>query len=142
MIDVDYFKLYNDEYGHVRGDECLRSLAFAVSKVVARPTDCIARYGGEEFVVVLPNTDAKGMKFIAQKIQKTVSLLNIKHEKSPHELVTVSIGGVITQSTNHAEELLSEADKNLYRAKASGRNKIFLSEDVDRIAQLGSIQTP
>ncbi|AGX43142.1 GGDEF domain-containing protein [Clostridium saccharobutylicum] len=126
MIDVDFFKNYNDNYGHVLGDECLKLVIQAISKELYHPENFIARYGGEEFVVLLPNTDDKGAIILAEKIVESVFSYKIPHCASKNcSYITVSIG--VTTLTNFEEEnalnLLNGADKALYLAKKNGRNQ-------------------
>lgn len=130
MMDIDFFKQFNDSYGHIAGDDCLRQVATAISKVSQRPGDLVARYGGEEFVALLPATDANGALFIAEKIQHVIKELAIPHASSAvSPAVTLSIGVVtsIPQLQNKATNLLEAADQNLYEAKRSGRNRIVNS---------------
>lgn len=125
MIDVDFFKLYNDHYGHPEGDACLRHIAHAIRGCMQRPYDMAARYGGEEFVCVLPKTDADGAAFIASQIQGKVQELALLHAKSTvSDIVTVSMGVVCTvpgQVINEDADMLTAADKQLYKAKSEGR---------------------
>ncbi|MFM7408375.1 MAG: diguanylate cyclase domain-containing protein [Cuspidothrix sp.] len=126
LFDVDYFKRYNDTYGHQLGDECLIKLAQTLQKVVSRSADLIARYGGEEFVVILPNTNTKGAMVIAQKIHSAIQYLAIPHRASEvSNTVTISLG--ITTELPNSElsptGLIQQADKALYRAKQLGRNQ-------------------
>lgn len=126
MGDIDNFKLYNDTYGHAGGDECLKSVAKGIEKMLNRPGDFCARYGGEEFIIILPDTDLKGAMKIAEDIRSNVLGLNIPHEKSlPIQRVTISLG-VATKESGTAlshEELLKMADDALYLAKEKGRNR-------------------
>ncbi|MDU0353220.1 diguanylate cyclase [Paraglaciecola aquimarina] len=92
MLDVDWFKLYNDYYGHLQGDDCLRQIADSIKEVVQRPTDVAIRFGGEEFLCVLPETDLAGVEHLAQALLKSVLDLKIPHAKSPLNIVTVSVG--------------------------------------------------
>lgn len=126
LLDIDYFKKYNDTYGHSRGDDCLKIVAQALNKVITRKGDFIARYGGEEFAVVLPGTDNTGANIIANKMLKTVQELKIPHEKSVNGIVTISIGvttgfRIHTQSWNN---YFKKADEALYMSKNNGRNQI------------------
>jgi diguanylate cyclase (GGDEF)-like protein/PAS domain S-box-containing protein len=124
MLDVDHFKRYNDLYGHLPGDECLKTIARTIAGSVRRDVDFAGRYGGEEFVVLMPRTDAAGAEIVARKIQKAIHALAIRHEGSLSEVVTVSIGlasGVMGHGTN-SELLLKRADHALYLAKTTGRN--------------------
>jgi len=127
MADVDVFKSYNDRYGHVEGDVCLRRVAQALAKVVRRPGDLAARYGGEEFVCVLPSTDLDGAMAMAERMRDAVLAQRIAHEGSPvSPWVTLSLGVVAGMATDgHGlEDLLRLADGLLYRAKAGGRNRV------------------
>jgi diguanylate cyclase (GGDEF)-like protein/PAS domain S-box-containing protein len=124
LADVDHFKLYNDKYGHLTGDNCLKEIVEAIRTVVQRSTDLLARYGGEEFVVVLPNTDCMGAQSIADQICHAVELRQIHHEGAPHHVVTLSIGCAtqIPQLELACTRLLERADDALYLAKSAGRN--------------------
>ena len=126
MLDIDYFKKYNDTYGHSKGDTCLRSVAETVAGTLSRAEDFVARYGGEEFVVVLPHADAEGARMIADKIIKNIQALSIPHEKSDAaSCVTVSIG-ITTGNVQHGqnyEDYLKRADRALYISKDYGRNR-------------------
>lgn len=129
MLDIDYFKDYNDHYGHGRGDMCLEKVAQALQSVVQRPGDLLARYGGEEFVVILPETDLAGAQVIARNLHQAVLNLNLKHEYSAvAQQVTMSLGVVSAKVNNHqhALDLLKLADDALYQAKQSGRNQVFV----------------
>ncbi|MDP2893869.1 MAG: diguanylate cyclase [Sulfurimonas sp.] len=126
MIDVDFFKLYNDNYGHWQGDECLRKVAQTLRKNLKRPTDTVSRYGGEEFVVLLKDIDSDGAKKVVQSLIDAVANLKIKHKYSTAaEFVTISAGLSIKESDEDIskEDFLKIADDELYRAKESGRNK-------------------
>jgi two-component system chemotaxis family response regulator WspR len=127
MIDVDYFKAYNDSFGHLEGDEALRKVAAAIKDASARPSDLPARYGGEEFALVLPNTSPGGARLVAEKLRQTVAALKIPHN-SPSEgsSLTISIGlSTITPTAgSNCRELISAADKGLYSAKNNGRNQV------------------
>jgi diguanylate cyclase (GGDEF)-like protein len=130
LFDVDYFKLYNDHYGHQLGDRCLEMIAGAVDTVMCRPADMVARYGGEEFIVILPNTNLDGAELIASKIHQVVRDLAIPHQKSlVSEVVSVSLGiSCLVPTLERSPDLLiSQADQALYNAKHQGRNcsKIF-----------------
>lgn len=132
MIDIDYFKAYNDIYGHLEGDECLKKVAGVIQRTLKRSSDIAARYGGEEFAAVLPGTDLKGAIKIAKLIQENVIGLNIKHEGSKVlDCVTVSLGvaSVIPSLDSHYEELIKKADTALYQAKRCGRNRVAIWDD-------------
>jgi diguanylate cyclase (GGDEF)-like protein len=125
MIDIDYFKLYNDSYGHQGGDDCLIQVAQAIAQVPQRPTDLVARYGGEEFVAVLSNTDTEGALKVADTIQKAIADLAIPHHTYINNHLTLSIGIaiMIPALDQSLETLISHADKALYAAKEQGRNR-------------------
>ncbi|MBD2446233.1 PleD family two-component system response regulator [Nostoc sp. FACHB-152] len=125
LCDIDFFKFYNDTYGHLLGDSCLFQIAQAIKNVVQRPTDLVARYGGEEFVVILPNTNKQGATQIAQKICFAVRSLAIPHKSSSvSSCVTISSGlsTVIPQIDSSFEAIIMAADQALYGAKAKGRD--------------------
>lgn len=127
MIDIDYFKQYNDHYGHLQGDECLKRVAGALDAAATRARDTFARFGGEEFVLVLPETDEASAHKIAERCRNLISKEQIPHEKSKSsQLLTVSIG-VGTATPTHKDEAMSfieSVDQRLYQAKQKGRNCI------------------
>ena len=130
LVDVDFFKRYNDRYGHQSGDGCLRSVAHALSEIVRRPYDLVARYGGEEFACVLPSTDLSGAVEIAEKMQERVRALGIEHSASDVDrVVTISLGVATLTPTNDIEfqVLIEDADKQLYEAKKAGRARVCSS---------------
>jgi len=126
MIDIDFFKNFNDTYGHKAGDICLKMIAETLSRNLPRVGDFTARYGGEEFVVVLSNTDENGAQMVAEKLLESIRKLNIMHEKNDAaDCVTISIG-IISGDTCHkqkADDYIIQADKMLYESKQNGRNK-------------------
>jgi diguanylate cyclase (GGDEF)-like protein/PAS domain S-box-containing protein len=131
LIDVDRFKPFNDLYGHVAGDECLREVVAAIKPWVNRPADFLARYGGEEFVVILPNTDVDGACQMAEWIRVAVEERKLPHRGNPpHAVITLSIGCVTAapQGGMSQSQLLDAADRALYKAKSTGRNRIQLAE--------------
>jgi diguanylate cyclase (GGDEF)-like protein len=132
MIDVDHFKLFNDNYGHLEGDQCLRVIAETLSAAATRNGDFAARYGGEEFVVLLPDTDLDAALETAAQLRHAVAALAITHRFAPCGHVTVSIGvAALTPSAgNSPEDLLGAADGSLYAAKRSGRDTISAAQDV------------
>ncbi len=125
LCDVDYFKLYNDHYGHQAGDQCLVAIASTLNQCMRRPADIVARYGGEEFIILLPNTQLQGAQQQADLIQQQLATLALPHQQSPiSQHITISIG-LVSQIPNHcysATQLIANADKALYQAKAQGRN--------------------
>ena len=126
LCDIDYFKLYNDAYGHQAGDRCLQKVAQAIRKVIKRPADLVARYGGEEFVLVLPNTPLEGAKYLAQQVRLQIEALKIPHINSSVDFyVTLSLGISCCVPNSHFgfQILIAEADTALYQAKAMGRNR-------------------
>jgi diguanylate cyclase (GGDEF)-like protein len=135
LFDIDYFKDYNDSYGHLAGDECLIQVARAAKSVLKRPNDLLARYGGEEFIVVLPNTNESGAIKVTKSIQKSIQELSIPHSKKNNDLsfVTVSLGVAIQRPTtkSSAQNLINAADKALYKAKEQGRNRWVCATKVD-----------
>jgi diguanylate cyclase (GGDEF)-like protein len=132
LIDVDAFKLYNDTYGHVKGDSCLRAVAAVLKEVPQRPSDFASRYGGEEFICVLPNTSFDGAMFLAEKIRQGVNQLLIPHPTSPFaKYLTVSLGvqtvEKVTEQRN-PEAIVMLCDEQLYAAKTNGRNRVCGSQ--------------
>jgi len=126
MIDIDHFKCYNDQYGHVAGDECLRRVAGALREIVKRPFDLVARYGGEEFAVLLPDTHGAGADLVAENMRESVQAMNIPHCHSWDERVTISCGVAAVERVDGLEpsSLVAEADRRLYHAKQTGRNRV------------------
>ena len=127
LVDIDYFKRYNDFYGHPAGDRSLHQIAQTINQVVKRPADLVARYGGEEFAVILPNTDLKGARAVAQLIQQAVKSLKIPHARSlVDQFLTVSIGisSQVASQLETCQSLIQAADTALYHAKEQGRNQI------------------
>lgn len=126
MVDIDRFKDYNDHYGHQKGDECLRRLAGKMAEFCNRPADVCARYGGEEFVLLLPETSGSDAVWMVEKMRTEIEALKIEHGATGLGYVTISAGVASTVPTdeNTADELLSQADRLLYEAKARGRNQV------------------
>ncbi len=127
MIDIDHFKFFNDNYGHLQGDHCLQAISQQMSDALQRPADFLARYGGEEFAAVLPETDSSGATHIAKELRKAVQKLAIAHDFSPvSSIVTVSIGIATTlpgKDDTDVDTFINMADQALYQAKSSGRNR-------------------
>jgi diguanylate cyclase (GGDEF)-like protein len=127
LIDVDFFKKYNDRHGHPAGDECLRQVAATLRRGLARPSDLVARYGGEEFAVLLPDTGQVGARYVAERLRQAVLELALPHADNPGGVVTISAGVHTHQAQGEAElpsAFVAQADALLYRAKAGGRNRV------------------
>lgn len=126
MADIDFFKDYNDTYGHQLGDECVVTVASVLQAGVHRPADLVARYGGEEFVIILPDTDQAGGLVIAEKLRAEVERLTIEHKSSSYQIVTVSLGvaAMVPEHGGLASQLIELADQALYEAKKQGRNRV------------------
>ncbi|MFZ2542147.1 MAG: diguanylate cyclase [Gallionella sp.] len=130
MLDMDYFKKYNDRYGHPAGDECLKAAAKVIANAVPRASDLAARYGGEEFVLILGETDEEGARWVANRIRQQVVRLKVVNEESPHHYATVSCGisTVLPSDDMSADKLVKSADNALYLAKEQGRNTVAYLE--------------
>ena len=126
LLDVDLFKLYNDTYGHLRGDSCLKQIAESALDVVTRPGDLVARYGGEEFAIILPGTETHGAERVAREICDTLRARQLAHSASPFGVVTISAGyaSVVPQLGQSPPDLIEVADRALYEAKRKGRNLV------------------
>ena len=134
LIDVDRFKAYNDQYGHVAGDACLQAVAAAIASAARRSSDLAARFGGEEFAIILPDTDADSALAIAEKVRVSIRDLGMLHEGSEHSVVTASIGATVLTATSKvsgAVELVARADLALYQAKDAGRDRVGLQRIAD-----------
>jgi len=137
MIDVDFFKPYNDRLGHPAGDECLRCVAGALAAALWRPDDFLARYGGEEFAVILPQTHLAGACVVAERLRASVEALGIPHPASPAARhVTISQGAAcqIPERGSDSTALIAWADQALYEAKKSGRNRVYACHGGTRAA--------
>jgi len=135
MIDLDHFKAYNDRYGHLAGDECLRAIAKILAAEVHRTADLAARYGGEEFVVLLPKCDTAGCARIGEKIRRALAAAALPHEaNAPLRLVTASIGAALCRPTldpsSQPTVLVEAADRALYAAKDGGRDRLVMADEV------------
>lgn len=145
LCDVDFFKRYNDTYGHQVGDDCLRNIASSISTALKRPSDLVARYGGEEFAVILPNTPLQGATHVAREIQAAVRALGMAHTgSSVSKFVTLSIGiaSVIPLSKFSPMSLVAAADRALYRAKLEGRDRVCGEEVHYRVADEIMLDAP
>ncbi|MFC1886448.1 diguanylate cyclase domain-containing protein [Thermodesulfobacteriota bacterium] len=134
MLDIDWFKSFNDHYGHQKGDYCLKKVAAALSDCLKRPGDFVARYGGEEFAVLLPDTDTDGAIFVADSMRKKIAELAIPHAYSKaHKYVTVSLGAgsIIPNMDMKLSYLISMVDRALYQAKREGRNRVKGIDETD-----------
>jgi len=132
MIDVDNFKLYNDTYGHVAGDEVLKRIATTIERALGRAGDLAARFGGEEFVVVLPGASRGGLRLIAEKIRLEIEALQVPHEHSATgRHLTISIGGacIVPKPDDPMTLLIETADLALYEAKGEGKNRVAIAAE-------------
>jgi diguanylate cyclase (GGDEF)-like protein len=131
LCDIDYFKPYNDAYGHVAGDKCLKQIAQGIRRAVKRPADLVARYGGEEFAVILTNTDIDGAVKVAEEIRKEIGILKIPHEQSKvgrHVSLSMGVSSTVPDRSIKPEEFINDADQLLYQAKEAGRDRIIALE--------------
>ncbi|KFJ90665.1 Phytochrome-like protein cph2 [Pseudomonas oleovorans subsp. oleovorans] len=127
LLDIDHFKQYNDHYGHVQGDDCLKSVGQALSRAVKRPRDFVGRFGGEEFVLVLPETDEAAARHIAERCRQQVRQQRIAHARSAvSSLLTISlgVGTIVPGAHDRSQDFLSAVDKLLYQAKQRGRDRL------------------
>lgn len=130
LFDIDFFKRYNDNYGHQLGDECLKTIARTAATVVKRAADALARYGGEEFAVILPNTDNKGAFVVADSIRQAVEAKAVPHigsSISPYVTVSVGVATLLPDQRCRQTDLIEMADKSLYQAKQIGRNRVVVA---------------
>ncbi len=128
MLDIDFFKLFNDTYGHQGGDDCLKRVAKTLDESVSRETDMVARYGGEEFAAILPETGVKGALVVAEEMRANIEKQNISHESSKvADYVTISVGVAtwVPERYSKSDELIALADQALYAAKEIGRNRVI-----------------
>lgn len=139
LIDVDLFKSYNDAYGHLRGDSCLKQIAQTAKNAVVRPGDLVARFGGEEFAIILPNTENDGAMKIANALREALCEEKLPHMGNPLGIVTVSIGcaTLTPQFAHSAASLIEYADQALYRAKRRGRNCVCSGEPLENTTEEG-----
>lgn len=130
MIDIDRFKIFNDTYGHLSGDQALIRIAEVIKAVIKRSSDLVVRFGGEEFVVMLMNTTAEGAAVVAEEIRKRIEDLGIENEETEN-VITVSLGiaSVVPDNELAPNELIDAADRALYKAKEDGRNKVTVWEN-------------
>lgn len=127
MFDIDFFKQYNDHYGHIEGDQCLISVAHVLNLAAARPRDVTARYGGEEFVMLLPETDAGAALKVAERCQRRIRKLNLRHDLPGGDArvtLSIGVGTLIVRPGSSSREFVQAVDRMLYAAKQAGRNRI------------------
>lgn len=138
IFDIDFFKRFNDKYGHIEGDTCLWKLAKALKESLLRPMDRLVRIGGEEFMILLPDTNEAGAKTVCERILVTIDRLQLKHDDSAFGIVTVSAGAATfsPEGTYNIDQVVLKADQCLYKAKENGRNTYAY------IDEAGSIKTP
>ena len=132
IIDIDFFKLYNDSHGHLAGDECLKKIATALQRGLQRPADLLVRYGGEEFMALLPDTGREGALRVGGAIKEAVAAVQLHHGNStvsPHVTVSIGIASTTPGLDMPVEWLIAAADRALYRAKQEGRNRICISAE-------------
>ncbi|MCY0914643.1 diguanylate cyclase [Massilia antarctica] len=130
MCDIDCFKAYNDSFGHLPGDLCLKKTAAVLTEHLKRPADLAARYGGEEFAIILPETDLAGAQVVADAVRGQLERLAMDNPQAPGGIVTMSIGvaSVVPSPADTAEQLIARADKALYAAKTAGRNRVCAAQ--------------
>lgn len=127
MLDIDHFKQYNDRYGHIQGDECLRRVATALKGIGTRPKDIVARYGGEEFVFLLPETDEVAALHFAERCRRLLAALQIPHETSasgPFVTASLGVGTIVPSASSNLTKFTQDVDRLLYASKEKGRNRI------------------
>ncbi|MBE9503886.1 MAG: diguanylate cyclase [Proteobacteria bacterium] len=131
ILDIDFFKKYNDGYGHQGGDDCLKQVASTLDETIIRSGDFLARYGGEEFVAILPGTDADGAAKVAEEMRANIEKQNIPHAYSDvADFVSISLGVAVMQpdKSGNPDDLVARADEALYKAKEEGRNRCIMAE--------------
>lgn len=127
MVDIDYFKQYNDHYGHLQGDDCLKAVSKALNESVARARDFVARFGGEEFVLVIPESDAEAAAAVAERCREAIIRLQIPHAKSsisPWLSISLGVGTIVPGQNDQLLDFINRVDRRLYLAKQQGRNCI------------------
>lgn len=127
MVDIDYFKQYNDHYGHLQGDDCLKAVSKALNESVARARDFVARFGGEEFVLVIPESDAEAAAAVAERCREAIIKLQIPHAKSsisPWLSISLGVGTIVPGQNDQLLDFINQVDRRLYLAKQQGRNCI------------------
>lgn len=145
LVDIDFFKHYNDHYGHVKGDDCLKRVATLLSTVVTRPRDLVARFGGEEFALVLPETDGESARMIAERCRQIIHEEMIPHGRSPigvHVSVSVGVGTHIPGEADGPQTLIEAVDRMLYRAKQQGRDRVSSTLPDRAPGETAAVETP
>ena len=128
LLDIDFFKQFNDHYGHIQGDDCLRRVALTLGQAATRPRDCVARYGGEEFVLVLPETDAHSAQKVAERYRRLIGQLQIPHEQSnvaPLLTISLGVGTIVPEAQDSPLAFIEAVDRLLYQAKQQGRDRLL-----------------
>jgi len=130
MLDIDHFKVFNDNYGHLQGDVALQTVAQIITKALKRPRDLVARWGGEEFAIVLPDTSMQGAFIVAEDIRTSIEkhILMVKDEMPIRVTVSVGVNSIVPGQQNSIDRFVSDADKALYQAKRAGRNRVFTAD--------------
>ena len=135
LMDIDYFKPFNDTLGHVRGDDCLREVSRVLDKTISRPADLAARYGGEEFGCILPGTALEDAAAVAERVREAIVELGVPHpasEVADHVTASLGVATLHCQPRQSALRVVARADEQLYRAKAEGRNRVCAAESAER----------
>ncbi len=135
LMDIDYFKKFNDHYGHAAGDDCLRLVAQTVARIIKRPGDLVARYGGEEFAIILPNTNESGAYAVAEAMRFAVDRLKLTHVTSlvtDHVTISLGLTSDIPERQANLQDFVNRADHALYQAKSSGRNRVQIEPSVSK----------
>ena len=139
MVDIDYFKSYNDTLGHLKGDECLKEIAIAISSIAARSGDLVARYGGEEFLLLFPMTNAQQALIQVERLMNAINKIAIKHpcsEVSPNVTISVGVATTIPRLNDSISAFVARADHALYKAKTNGRNQYTIAVNEEQIVDL------
>lgn len=139
MVDIDYFKAYNDTLGHLKGDECLKEIAIAISSIAARSGDLVARYGGEEFLLLFPMTNSQQALIQVERLMNAINKIAIKHpcsDVSPHVTISVGVATTIPRLNDSISAFVARADHALYKAKTNGRNQYKIAVNEEQIVDL------